>query len=248
VSNNIFSYDQAPSVCKAYGAELASYSQVEDAYNRGAEWCGYGWTSGGMALFPTQEETWRKLQLEVQPSKRTACGRPGINGGYFDPLTKFGVNCYGIRPKHKKGADMEDKALAASVARIKGMLGKFSVYPFNKKEWSEYTNVSEGIISAETELKALGTSLGQGFRSVEGEIGSAAGSVGRGVGSGFRDIGEGVEYTVKGAVGSAAGIESGINMASADVMRGISTFGTEVSNSVNTAISSLGESVSAIFS
>ena len=31
VSNNIFSYDQAPSVCKAYGAELASYSQVEEA-------------------------------------------------------------------------------------------------------------------------------------------------------------------------------------------------------------------------
>jgi hypothetical protein len=43
-------------------------------------------------------------------------------------------------------------------------------------------------------------------------------------------------------------IESGINMASTDVMRGISSFGTEVSNGVNTAISSLGESVSAIFS
>jgi hypothetical protein len=252
VSNNIFSYDQAPSVCKAYGGELATYSQVEDAYNRGAEWCGYGWTSGGMALFPTQEETWRKLQLEVQPSKRTACGRPGINGGYFDPLTKFGVNCYGIRPKHKKGADMEDKAFAASVARVKGMLGKFSVYPFNKKEWSEYTNVSEGIVSAETELKALGSSLGQGFRSVEGEIGSAAGSVGRGVGSGLRDVGEGVEYTVKGVAGGvqsgAGGIESGVSMASTDVMRGISTFGTEVSDGVNNAISSLGESVSAIFS
>lgn len=248
VSNNIFTYDQAPSVCKAYGGELASYSQVEEAYNRGGEWCGYGWTSGGMALFPTQEETWRKLQLEVQPSKRTACGRPGINGGYFDPLTKFGVNCYGIKTTKKKGADMEDKAFAESVARIKGMISKFSVYPFNKKEWSEYTNVSQGIVSAETELKALGSSLGQGLRSVEGELGSAAGSVGRGVGSGFRDIGDGVEYTVKGAVGSAGTVERGIGEASDDVLQSVSAFGTDVSNTVSSALGSISQSVSTIFS
>ena len=28
------------------------------------------------------------------------CGNPGINGGYFaNPDLKFGVNCYGIKPK-----------------------------------------------------------------------------------------------------------------------------------------------------
>lgn len=156
IANNMFTYEQAPAVCKAYGAELASYSQVEEAYTRGAEWCGYGWTAGGMALFPTQEETWRKLQLEIDPSKRTACGRPGINGGYFDPSTKFGVNCYGVRPKRPKSeASQTDKAFAASVQRIKGMLDGFSVYPFNKKEWSEYNNIQ----ISETNLNGTGAPI-----------------------------------------------------------------------------------------
>jgi hypothetical protein len=155
VGDNIFSYDQAPAVCKAYGAELASYSQVENAYNKGAEWCGYGWSSGGIALFPTQESTWRKLQLEVDPAKRIACGRPGINGGYFDPATKFGVNCYGQRPKHKKGVNDTDKAFAAAVARIKGMINKFSVYPFSQKEWSEY----QPITDAEASIKGMGSDI-----------------------------------------------------------------------------------------
>lgn len=156
IANNMFTYEQAPAVCKAYGAELASYSQVEEAYTRGAEWCGYGWTAGGMALFPTQEETWRKLQLEIDPSKRTACGRPGINGGYFDPSTKFGVNCYGVRPKRPKSeASQTDKAFAASVERIKGMLDGISVYPFNKKDWSEYNNIQ----ISETNLNGMGASV-----------------------------------------------------------------------------------------
>lgn len=156
IANNMFTYEQAPAVCKAYGAELASYSQVEEAYTRGAEWCGYGWTAGGMALFPTQEETWRKLQLEIDPSKRTACGRPGINGGYFDPSTKFGVNCYGVRPKKPKSeASQTDKAFAASVERIKGMIDGISVYPFNKKDWSEYNNIQ----ISETNLKGMGAAV-----------------------------------------------------------------------------------------
>lgn len=168
IANNIFSYDQAPAVCKAYGAELASYSQVEEAYNRGAEWCGYGWTSGGIALFPTQEETWKKLQLEVDPAKRIACGRPGINGGYFDPMTKFGVNCYGIRPEKSKLApdsDM-DRALAAAVARFKGMLRKFSVYPFSSKNWSEYSGAGKKIMTAEADIKGIGSEIKEGAQVV----------------------------------------------------------------------------------
>jgi len=50
-----------------------------------------------MALFPTQQATWQALQTD--PVNKTNCGRPGINGGYFDPQTKFGVNCYGVKPK-----------------------------------------------------------------------------------------------------------------------------------------------------
>lgn len=181
ISNNIFTYDQAPAVCKAYGAELADYSQVEEAYNRGAEWCGYGWTSGGIALFPTQEETWRKLQLEVDPAKRIACGRPGINGGYFDPSTKFGVNCFGKRPgkSRKDDLDMTDRAFAAAVARIKGMVDKLAVYPFNKKEWSEYSGAGKSISIAEADIRGLGAEI----KPIEQKIGAAGGTVVQNIGS-----------------------------------------------------------------
>lgn len=158
VASNLFTYEQAPAVCKAYGAELASYSQVEEAYSNGAEWCGYGWTAGGIAIFPTQESTWRNLQLELDPAKRTACGRPGINGGYFDPSTKFGVNCYGVRPKKRAGLNTEDQAFAASVQRLKAMANKFSVYPFNKKEWSEHGSAPR-IISADADIKNMGSTI-----------------------------------------------------------------------------------------
>ncbi len=184
IANNVFGYDQAPAVCKAYGAELASYSQVEEAYSRGAEWCGYGWTAGGMALFPTQEDTWRKLQLEVDPAKRTACGRPGINGGYFEPSLKFGVNCYGVRPTRRKGdiSTETDKAFATSVKRIKGMLDGFSVYPFSKKNWSEYNNIQ----TSETVLHDVGAAVPE--------------NAAQGVKAGVQSAGQGIEKTANAAV------------------------------------------------
>ncbi len=107
VSNNIYTYDEAQAVCKVFGADLANYSQIEEAYNKGAEWCNYGWSEGQMALFPTQIETWNELQKEDAdrpansniPSVKNNCGRPGINGGYMaNPYLRFGVNCYGKKP------------------------------------------------------------------------------------------------------------------------------------------------------
>jgi hypothetical protein len=210
VANNIFTYDQAPAVCKAYGGELADYSQVEDAYNRGAEWCGYGWTAGGVALFPTQESTWRKLQLEVDPAKRIACGRPGINGGYFDPATKFGVNCYGIRPeKGKKGQDM-DKAFAAAVARIKGMLDKLNVYPFSKADWSEYSGVSKAIISAEADIRGLGSEIKKGGSTLQQSVGE----VGR--------------ETVQGTGQAVVSVGGLVTDAGTSILRGIGDIGQEI--------------------
>ena len=83
---------------------MANYSQIEAAYNSGAEWCGYGWSDGQMGLFPTQQDTWDKMQkgATCKDGKKGNwdCGRPGINGGYFDnPNLKLGVNCYGIKRK-----------------------------------------------------------------------------------------------------------------------------------------------------
>lgn len=145
VGGNEFTYDEASAVCAAYGADLATYDQVNDAYSAGAEWCGYGWTQGGMALFPTQQATWELLQQENDDTKRTACGRPGVNGGYFNPNNKFGVNCYGVKPGSKgqkfplpvPGTDPAQ--FGKMVDKFKSMISKFSVSAFNRDGWSEWS-------------------------------------------------------------------------------------------------------------
>jgi hypothetical protein len=143
VGSNQYSYDDAPAVCAAYDAELATYDQVNEAFATGAEWCAYGWSQGGMALYPTQQATWLKLQSE--PKTRTACGRPGVNGGYFDPGTKFGVNCYGTKPadttttKYPLPLPGSDPVtFNAMVNKFKKMIGTIPVNAFNRSGWSEW--------------------------------------------------------------------------------------------------------------
>lgn len=97
VSNNLYTYEDAPEVCSVYGAKVATYDQVEKSYNKGGEWCNYGWSAGQMALFPTQKGTWTKLQGSEETKNN--CGRPGVNGGYMENKAMlFGVNCFGKKP------------------------------------------------------------------------------------------------------------------------------------------------------
>lgn len=97
IANNMYTYDDAQTICTAYGARLATYDEVEAAYNNGAEWCNYGWSDNQSAYFPTQKSTWDALQKTKD--RKNACGRPGVNGGYMDdPKQRFGVNCYGKKP------------------------------------------------------------------------------------------------------------------------------------------------------
>jgi hypothetical protein len=144
ISGNDYTYDEAAAVCAAYDAELATYDQLTTAYEAGAEWCGYGWTQGGMALFPTQQATWALLQSETDQSKRTACGRPGVNGGYFDPSNKFGVNCYGVKPGGKTAKyplpvpGTDTASFDKMVDKFKGMLNRMKVSAFNRMGWSEW--------------------------------------------------------------------------------------------------------------
>ena len=98
ISANKYTYSDADPLCKAFGAELATYDQVKEAWNKGADWCNYGWVKGQSAVYPTQQSTFDKLQSGPE-DQRMACGMPGINGGYFDnPELRFGVNCYGTKP------------------------------------------------------------------------------------------------------------------------------------------------------
>jgi hypothetical protein len=144
VSGNNYTYDEASAVCAAYDSDLATQDQVQEAYSSGAEWCGYGWTQGGMALYPTQQSTWQALQQEGPDKNRTACGRPGVNGGYFDPATKFGVNCYGVKPKGGPSKyprpipGTDANAFQNMVNKFKSMLKQMSVNPFNRVSWSQW--------------------------------------------------------------------------------------------------------------
>ena len=148
IPGNYYTYDNAKALCTAYGAELASYDQLEKAYNNGAEWCNYGWSANQLALFPTQKKTYNKLQ--TIPGHENDCGRPGVNGGYIaNPNVQFGVNCYGYKPKitsdeedlMKKASPYpetpEDIAFQKKVDDMRNNLNKVLVSPFNHDSWGE---------------------------------------------------------------------------------------------------------------
>jgi hypothetical protein len=141
VSRNIYSFADAEPLCKAFGAELATFDQVKEAYEKGADWCNYGWSKGQLALYPTQEETWKKLQ-EGPEDQRMSCGKPGVNGGSFsNPDQRFGVNCFGKRPvrtalDEQLGKSPETK-FDRDVARFKYELDTIPVTPWNIKSWSK---------------------------------------------------------------------------------------------------------------
>ena len=65
-----------------------------------------------MALYPTQYSEWKRLQDSgVDEDLKKSCGRPGLNGGYFDnPNLKFGVNCYGVKDS-ATDEEIENQAL-----------------------------------------------------------------------------------------------------------------------------------------
>lgn len=147
VPGNIYTYDNAKAICKAYGSDLANYDQIEDAYKSGAEWCSYGWSKDQMAFFPTQKSTYKKLKS--MPGRENNCGRPGINGGFIkNPNARFGVNCYGYKPKITKieqdlmdsssiiPETMEDIDFERKVRFFKSQLPSINVSPFSQGKWS----------------------------------------------------------------------------------------------------------------
>lgn len=124
-----FDYSMSKSICKAYDAKLASLSQIKDAYDKGGEWCDYGWSEDKMVLYPTQEESWKKYQ----EGKKDQCGIPGVNGGYNRRLNqRLGVNCYGVKPPGKM-------PLQVSPVETKPYIPKQgTLAPFNYKAWSQF--------------------------------------------------------------------------------------------------------------
>lgn len=147
IPGNYYNYQDAKALCKAYGADLANYKQIEDAYNNGAEWCNYGWSDGQMILYPTQQTTYNNLQ-KIEGHEHD-CGRPGINGGYIaNPNIKYGVNCYGNKPKITSEEEelmkiaspypktQKDIDFQKKVDYWQNKVDQILVSPFNYDSWS----------------------------------------------------------------------------------------------------------------
>jgi len=148
IPGNYYNYNNAKALCKAYGAELATYEQLEKAYNSGAEWCNYGWSANQLALFPTQLKTFNTLQ--TIKGHENDCGRPGINGGYIaNPRVRFGVNCYGNKPKITPEEEelmktsspypvtLQDTVFQKKVDFWKDKVDEILVSPFNHNSWGQ---------------------------------------------------------------------------------------------------------------
>ena len=148
IPGNDYVYPDAKALCTAYGSRLATYKEVEDAYEGGAEWCNYGWSEGQMALYPTQQKTWDELQ-KIEGHEND-CGRPGVNGGFIqNPAVRFGVNCYGYKPKMTPDEEdlmannpiypktEKDIAMEKRVKYWKDKLSSVLVSPFNHTNWSK---------------------------------------------------------------------------------------------------------------
>lgn len=97
ISDNVYTYEDAKGICGAFGGRLANYFDIEKAYQKGGEWCSYGWSDDQMVFFPTQKSTYERLKKQGRPND---CGRTGVNGGFIgNPNARFGVNCVGKKPK-----------------------------------------------------------------------------------------------------------------------------------------------------
>ena len=147
IPENDYIYPDAKALCSAYGARLATYKEVEESYKDGGEWCNYGWSDDQMALFPTQQKTYN--QLQKIKGHENDCGRPGVNGGYIaNPKVKFGVNCYGYKPRMNSTEEdlmaneplypktLKDIAMENRVNYWKDKLSSILVSPFNHNTWS----------------------------------------------------------------------------------------------------------------
>jgi hypothetical protein len=152
IANQDYTYDQAKCKCESYNAKLATKNDMTNAYNNGANWCTYGWSDGQNAYYPVQQCDWDILQEELKEypedsmeRKKRYCGNPGLNGGYFpNPKLKFGVNCYGVKPKGKTGSKLKTpycppvnfcKLDANFEASHK--LDTDEISPFNNDKWSQ---------------------------------------------------------------------------------------------------------------
>lgn len=150
ISENKFSFNEASDVCKSMDAELATYEQMTEALEKGANWCNYGWIADGpegrnareghaYAFYPIQKDFHDKIQEDESCGLKDQCGKPGMNGGLFDKRAQFGVNCYGLKRDAKEGEHPEFKCQSDIDKEDKIAMLKQSdkmLAPFAADKWS----------------------------------------------------------------------------------------------------------------
>ena len=147
IANQDYTYEQAKCKCESYNGKLATKSQITDAYNNGANWCSYGWSDKQSAFYPVQKCEWDKMIEENHrlPNKdRKYCGVPGINGGFFsNPELKFGVNCYGVKPKGHISKEKKSYCPPMNFCKLESnfeashKLDTDEIVGFNDEKWNE---------------------------------------------------------------------------------------------------------------
>ena len=93
VSDKSYTYNEARAICKKYGADLATPSQVYKMYLKGTSWCNPGWSEGQHVIFPSTQESVN--QANSSAATKGSCGKVGLNGMFERNVSsKFGANCY----------------------------------------------------------------------------------------------------------------------------------------------------------
>lgn len=103
---NKYNYQEASNVCKVlFNGRLATKRDLDDALKKGANWCSWGWLEGQAVGYPVQKDYW----VKTDAVNKGFCGpTAGLNIiESMDPLKKFYVTCYGIKPNQGK----KDKAV-----------------------------------------------------------------------------------------------------------------------------------------
>lgn len=134
-----FNYLEAQEICKSYNGSLATLEQLEDAHAKGANWCKWGWLSNETIGYPVQEKYW----VDIEKVHKGHCGpTAGINKLYnINPLQRYGVNCYGIKPKKTKNdidlydnRGVDSESLSSQIKKCKATKQKVKKQKWIKKQ------------------------------------------------------------------------------------------------------------------
>lgn len=85
------SVDEARAACASVGANLATYTQVQESQRLGADACACGWVDDGRAVFPMNQ---------ILDQYQGGCGVAGVNDCGKIPWSggKACALCYGVKP------------------------------------------------------------------------------------------------------------------------------------------------------